>query len=126
MNTPPRKETHIVAVIDPCHKCGRPVSHDGTEYPHNILCAEHRTENLYAEKLARRKALLEHALTTCDDPDCEIHNPWMQEDEAEATIALAWFVAGAQGYAKYLDGTLKEYLRDIADELSAPAHPGGE
>ena len=77
----------------------------------------------YEAKLKRTKALLDHALTTCTDPDCEIHNPWCCEDDAERYLAMAWFVAGAQGYAKHLDGFLEEYQRNLQDEMGAPSHP---
>ena len=37
-----------------------------------------------------------HATMPCEDPDCEIHCPWVIEDDASCLTAIAWFVAGAQ------------------------------
>ena len=110
---------------DPCSKCGRPVTHDGsTKFP---LCADctfaAKQEQDYEQRLKRTRALFQHAQSPCQDPDCEIHNPWCCEDEAEMYLALAWFIAGAQGYAKHLDGFLEEYQRNITDEMGAPSHP---
>lgn len=38
--------------------------------------------------------LIEHAATDCDDPDCEVHCPWMIENEGERDTAVAWYIAG--------------------------------
>lgn len=39
---------------------------------------------------------LKHVLAgDCNDPDCEIHNPAVIEDESERLTACAWFLAGA-------------------------------
>ena len=79
----------------------------------------------YDERLKRCQALLQHAQQTgCNDPDCEIHCPWMQEDDAERTLALAFYVAGAIGYAKHVDQYLEELQQNIRDEQLAPEHPG--
>ena len=109
---------------DPCVACGRSVRHDGgTKFPKCDQCAR-ELEQKYEDKLKRCTRLLHHALEgTCKDPDCEIHNPWMQEDEAEVAYTMAFYVAGAQGYAKHLDGFLEEYQRNITDEMRAPSHP---
>jgi hypothetical protein len=116
-----------MAVIDPCRKCSKPVYHDGSST--DVLCDEHRAEAekleaQYLEKLHRMRKLLKHAQRTdCTDPDCEVHNPWVQEDDAERTFALCFYVAGAIGYAKHLDGFLEEWQQNIADEMRAPSHP---
>ena len=34
-------------------------------------------------------------LNDCEDPDCEIHCPWVIEDPVERWTAMAWFLAGA-------------------------------
>ena len=109
-----------ITVHDPCRNCGRDVAHDGsTKFP---LCDDCK----YDERFQRVKKLLEHSLSHCTDPDCEIHNPWVQEDEAERVYAMAYFFAGAQAFAEYLGETVvNEYLARIQDEMNAPEHPAG-
>jgi hypothetical protein len=46
--------------------------------------------------MAAGKNNLMHALSNdCHDPDCEIHNPEVIEDDNSRLTALAWFYAGA-------------------------------
>lgn len=69
---------------------------------------------------------LEHALTTCDDPDCEIHNPLAIEDDNERTTACAWYVAGM---LRTVDLTtlkaegLRNRVENMRDEAIAPDVP---
>lgn len=34
----------------------------------------------------------------CGDPDCELHNPGVIEDEDSMWTALAWFYVGAEAF----------------------------
>jgi hypothetical protein len=78
----------------------------------------------YNARLTRVKALFEHARGECTDPDCEIHNPWMQEDEVDQTLACAYFVAGAQWSHGFIASQLDEMHEragdDIQDLLASP------
>lgn len=116
-----------MAVIDPCRVCGAPVSHDGTEYPHNILCAQHRTEEIYRNKLNVAQNLLDHVRehdSDCGDPDCEIHSPWVIEDERERYCAISWYIAGAKSttsdFEELIASGIESRLASILDEQLAP------
>jgi hypothetical protein len=77
------------------------------------------TEAEYQSKLDRCRELFDHAKSDCTDPDCEIHNPWMQEDEAEMMLACAYFVAGAQRAHGFLSSQLDEMHERANDELTS-------
>lgn len=47
--------------------------------------------------MAAGKQNYEHVLRgECTDPDCELHNPAVIEDEDQRLTACAWFLAGAR------------------------------
>lgn len=56
----------------------------------------------------------------CGDPDCELHSPWVIEDEAARQTAIAHYIAGARSAASdvedLLQGALEEKLQNIEDE----------
>lgn len=122
-------------IIDPCHRCGTPVYHnDSTAYLHNILCEPckaARQEERYANRTKVAKNLIDHAREhdgDCGDPDCELHSPWVIEDENERMAAIAWWICGAKAASsdveETLHGALEAKLSNIADEALAPEHPG--
>jgi len=59
----------------------------------------------------------------CGDPDCELHSPWVIEDESERLTAIAWYVAGARSVGSPSHDLAIEALENILDELSAPDVP---
>jgi hypothetical protein len=71
------------------------------------------SESRYQSMLKVAEQNLSHALQGCSDPDCEIHNPEMQEDEAYRLNSLAFFFAGAQGMGKMLDENPEATLLDF-------------
>ena len=61
---------------------------------------------------------LKHALDNlCEDPDCEIHNPEVIEDEAESLTARAWFYAGAMAYRDLILNLIDEAQDASVTEL---------
>ena len=60
---------------------------------------------------------LRHALgdfngdTCCEDPECELHQPQVIEDENQRLTALAWFLAGAAMWDEYL--TQEQHPREV-------------
>ena len=87
----------------------------------------------YLEGMTTAQRNLEHARhnsADCGDPDCEIHSPWVIEDEASRLTAIAWWIAGAKTTSSEIEDTLQgafdAKLENIADENLAPAHLGGE
>lgn len=119
-------------IIDPCHKCGKPVTHeDPTAYVHNILCPDCRQEQRYQARGEVAKNLIAHVREhdgDCGDPDCELHSPWVIEDSNERMAAIAWYIAGAKSARADIDevlqGPIEARWENIADEALAPEHPG--
>jgi hypothetical protein len=64
----------------------------------------------------------------CGDPDCEIHSPWVIEDERERYAAIAYYIAGAKSASsdmeELIQGAIDARLENIIDEQMAPDHPG--
>lgn len=61
--------------------------------------------------------LIEHALTDCTDPDCEIHCPWVIETDSERRVALAWYAAAIREYGSA--DKAEAFIRDHAADLSS-------
>lgn len=62
---------------------------------------------------------LQHVLkANCHDPDCELHQPTVIEEEDERLTAIAWLLVGADcAIEAVLVGGLTDIKQNIRDEL---------
>jgi hypothetical protein len=56
---------------------------------------------------------IHHAMSgKCEDPDCEIHNPCVIEDEGSRLTAMAWFIAGGERMTEVMADHINEIFAD--------------
>lgn len=60
---------------------------------------------------------LHHVITMCEDPDCEIHQPQVIEDESSRLTACAWYVAGMLATRDALSNAMDEAVDRSFDEI---------
>jgi hypothetical protein len=91
------------------------------------MCVTQNVERSERRELMRAgKQNLYHALAehSCLDPDCEIHNPDVIEDQNERFTALAWFYAGAilgaHRLADEADSVLDDLREDTLNDQEIP------
>ena len=61
----------------------------------------------------------------CKDPDCELHNVMVIEDEDERLTAVAWQIVAIQNLNLFnlLEDATKSHTEDLRDESLAPKYP---
>lgn len=52
--------------------------------------------------MSAEHSLIPHARASCEDPDCEVHNPEMVEDDDARDTAKAYYIAGAYEMASLI------------------------